>query len=715
MNIKQSFLAVCLLLFVAGVDCVWAQNSNRFSYATTPYFTQKQVSAGTPIYFRIGNSRLDMDFKQNRYNLDVLLRSVNAIVSDTNYVIKNFTVTGTASPDGGVARNTELAGQRARALYDWLSANVQASVGKINVVNGGENWTALREMVAASQMPYRNEILIVIDTYAHDHETLKYLLKTYADGEPWRWMTENIFPELRMGAGLSKVSEVLSLTSLENWQVLRGLVVADTKVLSAQEKRDVLYVIDNMADAVASERQLKHLNFGSTYVSIRQSMFSPMLNNFDNQTISNWVFIRAKVSASDMKHKAEVLSIIDNVPIYEGREKQLMQLDAGVSYNYLKENIFPQLLTTSSLISQRNWALIGKLVEVSDAPNKELLLELCKSPYSSAEKESKLKAMNAGRDYTYIYRVIFPELLCLLTPTSTDNWRQLQALVNQLSLVNKNEVLDIIENVSVADGRQGAIIALDKGAAFGAIQSAMFPLMLTATEISHIPISGSGISVNYELSSAARARQAMLAKQDQTTDISEGNQSETSKIGVLKKKQQKALLNIKTDLVQWAGVTSAFDGLHTYTPNLSLEFMFAGRWSVEAGYSYSNWNSFTGSKELWAVSQGWIEPRVYVGKSGLFRGFYAGVYGLYGSYDVQEGLTGHTGTHINVGVSVGYVQTLSRSWYLELGLRGGYRMGKGAFYDIADGHYYHNTDNEKGQFAPQVRLNLTCRIFRNSR
>lgn len=718
MNKKQSFFVVCLLLFLAGVTRAWAQSSHaNISSTTTPITVQKQVTTGAPVYFRIAQSGLDLDFKQNNYNLDALLRSINTIVCDPNYVVKDFTVTGTASPDGSFARNIELAGQRAQVLADWLAANVASARGKINVVNGGENWTALRSMVAASQMPYRNEILIVMDAYPNDRERLKYLLQTYADGVPWRWISENIFPELRMGAGLSQTSEVLSATSLENWRVLRSLVAFDTKVLSAQQRGDVLYIMDNMTDAAVAEQQLKNLDFGSPYISLCKGMFPAMLNAPDAQAISNWSFIRDRVAASDMKERVAVLDIIDNVPIYQGREKRLRELSAGVPYKYIRDNIFPQLLCVSSSLADRNWALLGLLSEVSEAPNKGQIVDLCNSHYSSTEKESRLRAMYSGRDYTYVYNVLVPELLSLLTPTAADNWRQFREFVAKSSFLNKDQILDIIDNTSVADGRLGAIGALDRGATLGVIQARVFPLLLTGTQSRQTPISGSGISLTYELSAAARARQAAMNTQNEEVGQAAQNNGQHNQYKILTKrpKTQKALLNIKTDLVQWAGVTSDFDGLHAVTPNLSLEFMFARRWSVEVGGSYSNWDAFSGSKGLWAVSQAWVEPRVYFGKADGFRGVYAGVYGLFGSYDIQSGEIGHTGTHVNLGLSLGYVQTLSRSWFLEFGVRGGYRMGKGALYDIQDGHHYYNCDKEKGQFSGQVRLNLTCRIFRNSR
>ena len=180
------------------------------------------------------------------------------------------------------------------------------------------------------------------------------------------------------------------------------------------------------------------------------------------------------------------------------------------------------------------------------------------------------------------------------------------------------------------------------------------------------------------------------------------------------KKRKVPFIAIKTNLVQWIGLTPAFDGLHAITPNLGVELYFANRWSVEASYSYSNWNSITGDKCLWAVSQGSIEPRYWLKNNATFRGFYLGAYGNYGSYDTQAPTTGHTGTYYGVGITAGYLQELSKHWAIELGVRGGYRSAANDFYNIELGHYYHQTSTMNNQFVPQVELSIVYRIGRKS-
>ena len=57
----------------------------------------------------------------------------------------------------------------------------------------------------------------------------------------------------------------------------------------------------------------------------------------------NWMELRKIVELSNIECKKQVLNIIDNVPIFEGREKQLMDLNKGDTYRYMKKHFFPAL------------------------------------------------------------------------------------------------------------------------------------------------------------------------------------------------------------------------------------------------------------------------------------------------------------------------------------------------------------------------------------
>lgn len=57
----------------------------------------------------------------------------------------------------------------------------------------------------------------------------------------------------------------------------------------------------------------------------------------------NWHGLRRMVAASDLCEREEILRIIDNVPIRQGRELELMKLSGGRPYLYMLEHMFPEL------------------------------------------------------------------------------------------------------------------------------------------------------------------------------------------------------------------------------------------------------------------------------------------------------------------------------------------------------------------------------------
>ena len=67
----------------------------------------------------------------------------------------------------------------------------------------------------------------------------------------------------------------------------------------------------------------------------------------DSMTLFNgsedWRGLRKLVAASDLYEREEILRIIDNVPVTQGRELELMKLSGGRPYLYMLEHMFPEL------------------------------------------------------------------------------------------------------------------------------------------------------------------------------------------------------------------------------------------------------------------------------------------------------------------------------------------------------------------------------------
>ena len=66
---------------------------------------------------------------------------------------------------------------------------------QIELYNGKVNWGGLRKLVAQSSMPYRDQVLNIIDN-TPDYRRQAELMRL-GGGAPYRYMLNNLFPELR--------------------------------------------------------------------------------------------------------------------------------------------------------------------------------------------------------------------------------------------------------------------------------------------------------------------------------------------------------------------------------------------------------------------------------------------------------------------------------------------------------------------------------------
>lgn len=161
-------------------------------------------SDSAEIYFRQGKSGLELDIKNNRKELDSLLRHVR-LNSDCHNAIKSIHVTGGASPEGSVAINEQLSRKRAEVLFNKLSGEISLPDSITSFTFIGRDWAGLKELVSQDDnVPYRNDVISLIDTILSSEATLHHdsaenllKLKRLRGGAPYQYMYTRQFPALR--------------------------------------------------------------------------------------------------------------------------------------------------------------------------------------------------------------------------------------------------------------------------------------------------------------------------------------------------------------------------------------------------------------------------------------------------------------------------------------------------------------------------------------
>jgi len=737
---KQIYLLLLLLAF--GTTTLYSQEKQPVSDNLSMKFL-----------FRLGKSDLDTTYKDNAQSLKNFVTKIRSVFQDNNYVVTSLKIMSAASPDGTEDINIKLAQDRATSMIRYITSQVKFPDSLIVIDNKGENWSALRDMVESSTMPYRNEVLWVLDNYPN-RDIRKNKLILMRGGSSYEYLFKHLFPDLRSGEWGTTEEQVLTIANRNNWKILRTLLGNS----DLADKAQLLSHLDSIANPEDRIRELKAYNGGKTYDYIVSSSLSSLLYADDSQSIKNWKLLEAMLEASDMPYKEEALKIIRAVPIAAGREAQLKALEGGAPYNYMKERLFFKLLQEGPLLDstgvsvplkiiEENWKILRQMIETSSMEDKEAILNIIDQNLDSAKREEALIAYKNGRGYQYICDVFLPSLLYNNSSTSLDTWKQMEDLVAACDLPNKAQVLEIFRTVPLSMGAEEKLKALDNGKTYRLIQEMLFK-KLFLNQASDIQ-SGAGMSLSYKLSPEAQKRkdastqleewrrayemraveaEAVIATKKASADSAAAAAAEEAAREAAREaamqamgaaKQARALRSlvypmagIQSNLLYWAGVTSDLDHHYT-TPNVSLEYFLGKRWSLNAEGVYTSIDKKDADNEIWANSGLSLESRYWLKDDQRFKGLFVGAYGLYGDFNVKlnslSTANGYTGNYYEGGLSLGYQLQIFEGFGLELGVRGGYRHTSYDTYFVRNGHYYaidnSLSKNELGLTGIHVSLN----------
>ncbi len=166
-------------------------------------FAQSQQLT-TDIRFAQGESSIDPALDNNRQRLDTLCLRIAQIRRDSTDRHLRIDICSYASPEGGIALNNRLVRQRSAQTADYLRQNAAVADSLLALLPGGIAWSQLRQQVTASEMPYRNEVLALIDTvpeaiYRNNRmvDGRNHRLMALRGGVPYRYMMRYFFPALR--------------------------------------------------------------------------------------------------------------------------------------------------------------------------------------------------------------------------------------------------------------------------------------------------------------------------------------------------------------------------------------------------------------------------------------------------------------------------------------------------------------------------------------
>jgi hypothetical protein len=146
--------------------------------------------------FPVSISAILPGFGRNAIGLAGIEQDLRETLNRPGAVLGKFHICGYASPEGPYASNERLSLERAHALKDYLINKYALEESLFAVTSVAEDWDGLAELVGASGMPQKDQILAIIATTGIS-EGRESALMRLDNGIPYRQMLSEMFPVLR--------------------------------------------------------------------------------------------------------------------------------------------------------------------------------------------------------------------------------------------------------------------------------------------------------------------------------------------------------------------------------------------------------------------------------------------------------------------------------------------------------------------------------------
>lgn len=117
------------------------------------------------------------------------------VLRNKNLNLLSVYVCGSTSPDGLWQDNVDLSKARTEAAVRYLRQVTGVPSNKIHSKSLDEDWNRLHELVSASDIPFKDEVLDIIVTKTWSER--KKALHNLDGGKVWRILVEDFFPKMR--------------------------------------------------------------------------------------------------------------------------------------------------------------------------------------------------------------------------------------------------------------------------------------------------------------------------------------------------------------------------------------------------------------------------------------------------------------------------------------------------------------------------------------
>ena len=185
-----------------GLNNPFLRPMDEYSPASVNFDAPRAAGAQI-IRFKQGKVVIDRNYLANKQALEVVKSVVDLVLQDPYASLGKVVLAGGSSPEGLATLNDRVSLQRVTALKQTLCDDVDVQDDLFEIINLGEDWVGLRQMIASSTMAHKESVLDIIDTYSVQQGREVKLMKLKR-GVPYKYMAKHFFPLLR-NAGYIRV------------------------------------------------------------------------------------------------------------------------------------------------------------------------------------------------------------------------------------------------------------------------------------------------------------------------------------------------------------------------------------------------------------------------------------------------------------------------------------------------------------------------------
>lgn len=201
--------------------------------------TNQSQSAELNILFPAGSVVVDMNYMGNDQRWRAFEDAFRKNYGGKNLSNLRLDIYSGASPEGVPSRNKWLAENRGRAVRHLIRQRLGSGINNIVIHNEGSRWEGLYDLVSASNEPWRDEVLRIIEAPASINENQvdprETKLRKLQSGKVWKEL-EPYLAQLRTGA-----NAVLSYEGTTTTIVQRDTVVMVVHKYEPLLVRDSIY------------------------------------------------------------------------------------------------------------------------------------------------------------------------------------------------------------------------------------------------------------------------------------------------------------------------------------------------------------------------------------------------------------------------------------------------------------------------------------------